>query len=363
MGRNDFMPAFIDLYTADKILNLFNNAETTHDIDGNEPQSGPIFDNPYMDCEGHWIPSGKEAYDIGKTVANRILTARASVGGRFTSLNQILTLQGIGTDKIYDLLYTFGPEEYRPSALSLDDEDWRTFGNAIQTLVDDGWYAKFASIHSFMSEFLMHSTNESHDHDHSQNVGTMRFLPWHRAYLYVFEQKLKEVDSSVRLPFWDWINQREIPPQMEAIRGVMSQDRAPGWGISLPSAGQMEHVMDLGDYEDFSRQLEDIHGSVHVWVGGDMVDASVSPQDPLFFLHHANVDRYWHYWQQWHADEQPDLSGDDAIMTPWNGESDSRFNEEGDTLYYLDTEAVKHCAALGYSYPPLPIKVDTRIYG
>ncbi|MGH7311126.1 MAG: tyrosinase family protein, partial [Candidatus Rokuibacteriota bacterium] len=40
-----------------------------------------------------------------------------------------------------------------------------------------------------------------------------------------------------------------------------------------------------------------LHNRVHVWVGGDMSPAS-SPNDPVFFLNHCNVDRIWEAWMQ-----------------------------------------------------------------
>jgi tyrosinase len=43
-----------------------------------------------------------------------------------------------------------------------------------------------------------------------------------------------------------------------------------------------------------------MHNRVHTWVGGDML-AGTSPNDPVFFLHHANVDRQWAQWQAAHA--------------------------------------------------------------
>ncbi|MGW3496639.1 tyrosinase family protein [Streptomyces sp. NPDC001020] len=39
------------------------------------------------------------------------------------------------------------------------------------------------------------------------------------------------------------------------------------------------------------------HNQVHLWVGGDMQPMS-SPNDPVFFLHHCNVDRIWESWMQ-----------------------------------------------------------------
>jgi tyrosinase len=38
------------------------------------------------------------------------------------------------------------------------------------------------------------------------------------------------------------------------------------------------------------------HNQVHQWISGDM-DTMTSPNDPVFFLHHSNVDRIWTAWQ------------------------------------------------------------------
>jgi len=40
-----------------------------------------------------------------------------------------------------------------------------------------------------------------------------------------------------------------------------------------------------------------MHNLVHVWIGGDMGPAT-SPNDPVFYLNHCNVDRIWAGWQQ-----------------------------------------------------------------
>jgi hypothetical protein len=39
------------------------------------------------------------------------------------------------------------------------------------------------------------------------------------------------------------------------------------------------------------------HNLVHCWVGGDMLPPT-SPNDPVFYLNHANVDRLWARWQR-----------------------------------------------------------------
>lgn len=63
------------------------------------------------------------------------------------------------------------------------------------------------------------------------------------------------------------------------------------------------------DYTSFARELEgapdfvtrNIHASGHFGIGGvlgQMGNASNSPADPLFYLHHGNLDRVFWKWQQ-----------------------------------------------------------------
>lgn len=50
-----------------------------------------------------------------------------------------------------------------------------------------------------------------------------------------------------------------------------------------------------------------LHNRVHIWVGGDM-GPGTSPNDPVFFLHHCNVDRLWAQWQHTHFAANPAAS-------------------------------------------------------
>ena len=43
-------------------------------------------------------------------------------------------------------------------------------------------------------------------------------------------------------------------------------------------------------------RLESIHNRIHVFVGGTMVSAE-SPHDPIFWLHHGFIDKFWADWQ------------------------------------------------------------------
>ncbi|KAF8263972.1 tyrosinase [Lactarius quietus] len=51
-----------------------------------------------------------------------------------------------------------------------------------------------------------------------------------------------------------------------------------------------------GDGGSASNSLEAIHDEIHGYIGGQMGDPSVAGFDPIFFLHHANVDRMLSLW-------------------------------------------------------------------
>ncbi|CAE6443473.1 unnamed protein product [Rhizoctonia solani] len=60
----------------------------------------------------------------------------------------------------------------------------------------------------------------------------------------------------------------------------------------------MNNIMNNGkDFESFREPFEGIpHAAIHDTIGGDMSPSS-SPNEPLFWLHHTNVDRWWWKWQ------------------------------------------------------------------
>ncbi|KAJ1953180.1 hypothetical protein GGI12_006068, partial [Dipsacomyces acuminosporus] len=54
-----------------------------------------------------------------------------------------------------------------------------------------------------------------------------------------------------------------------------------------------------GDMHGLRENIEfTLHGSVHLGLGGDMA-TPYSPNDFVFFIHHANLDRLWAEWQNW----------------------------------------------------------------
>ncbi|HWY90235.1 MAG TPA: tyrosinase family protein [Solirubrobacteraceae bacterium] len=145
------------------------------------------------------------------------------------------------------------------------------------------------------------------------------FLPWHRAYLVFFDNAARDQNPNAILPWWDWTSAEShanglpaayasggsalesgpVPP----INGqpARSTSRNPGAPNALPTQADVDRVLALTDFRDFSTQLQDIHDGVHGWVGGDMGSIATSAFDPVFWAHHAMIDRIWYLWQQRHG--------------------------------------------------------------
>jgi hypothetical protein len=144
--------------------------------------------------------------------------------------------------------------------------------------------------------------------------GTFLFLAWHRGYVYHFERILRWAsgDPSLNLPYWDWSNYPSVP---EPYRMPASPDnplyeeaRALNDGSAIRSAIVVDSLRNALDLSDFSA-AEDVgftwalegspHGAVHTAVGGaggTMSRVETAANDPIFWLHHCNVDRLWDYW-------------------------------------------------------------------
>ena len=48
---------------------------------------------------------------------------------------------------------------------------------------------------------------------------------------------------------------------------------------------------------EFDEHIQEPHGTVHVTVGGNMRDINYASYDPIFYMHHMNVDRQYAYYQ------------------------------------------------------------------
>jgi tyrosinase len=183
------------------------------------------------------------------------------------------------------------------------------------------------------------------------------FLPWHRAYLFYFENVCRDVlqDPSFALPYWDWTQLSRIPdPFLDQQSPLWDGTRDKGGQIQLgqeivgsrvisgligsgalvdlfssPTSGdaQREHVS-AGTLEGTP------HNGVHGTILGDM-GAYMSPLDPIFWLHHCNVDRIWASWAKQNNNLAPSstLWTNHSLKVFYNPETKQQISPKaGDTL-------------------------------
>jgi tyrosinase len=152
-----------------------------------------------------------------------------------------------------------------------------------------------------------------------------RFLPWHRIYLLRMEELLMSVDPTVCIPYWKSSEEQAFPawlvgftPTVNLMTGPHTVTRTIGMFAILPNAAAVATAMANATFNTFAAALEGIHNSGHVWVGGSMGGIPTAPCDPVFWMHHAEIDRLWWVWQQAHPGQNPALAGPAATMDPWS---------------------------------------------
>ncbi|GFF57475.1 tyrosinase central domain protein [Aspergillus udagawae] len=80
----------------------------------------------------------------------------------------------------------------------------------------------------------------------------------------------------------------------------------------------LQHNMDVSVWPELSEAgIMGPHAAAHMQLGRAMDDFWTAPQEPVFMLHHAMVDRVWTLWQaQDPANRQYALNGTSTIMNP-----------------------------------------------
>lgn len=202
----------------------------------------------------------------------------------------------------------------------------------MQNITDNRGWSYWAGLHGVPQWLCWHHGRVG--------MGTQRrynlFLPWHRAYLLYFEHAARDQNTDAAVPWWNWtsdmshadgvprpfasprVNGARNPlfsgPVPETNLGPARQSvRFPGDPASLPTPAAVESVLNLTSFVDFQIQLEDIHDLLHGWTGGinprsdrqprggDMGAVATAAYDPIFWSHHAMIDRVWYLWQLRHG--------------------------------------------------------------
>jgi tyrosinase len=168
---------------------------------------------------------------------------------------------------------------------------------------------------------------------HPTGLG-IHFLPWHRLYVYYFEQAVRTIsgDPDFALPYWDYTNnesqQNRFMPEAFRIPANATnslyerlRNRNLNNGNSIPSFTQEDLIRNKQQayrtvrFRDFTSQIEQSpHNTVHGILGGSLNQSVFNPItqrntfsglmtsvptagfDPIFWVHHTSIDRFWESW-------------------------------------------------------------------
>ncbi len=228
---------------------------------------------------------------------------------------------------------------------------------------------------------------------------TWYFLPWHRGYLAYFEQIVADAVVKVggppgwALPYWNYSgqnpNSRLMPdafvnptladgtPNPLFVDGRNSSSNDFQLSDQIVSLQSLSHSPFAGDasgsdpgfggpqtafshFGGTSGLLESVpHNVIHDAIGGLMGDPETAALDPIFWLHHANIDRLWEVWTH------RDVSFVDPTDASWlTGVTFELHDSTGAIQSYtasqmLDTTAVLH----GYAYDDIsdPLRANPAL--
>src|SRR5262249_7736406 len=215
--------------------------------------------------------------------------------------------------------------------------------------------------------------------------GTWFFLAWHRLFIYYFEQIVRAAvvqaggSANWSLPFWDYGaggQQATLPtafrsptpngPPNPLFQSARASGINEGFAISPAVAsatrarkgGHFTGTTQFGggrtqaaQFSSRTGQVENQpHNVIHNAVGGNgglMADPDAAAADPIFWIHHANIDRLWFIWN---SSPRHLNTGD----TRWTGQSFSFFDASGQRVSKTPADVVDIVGQLGYTYEVAP---------
>jgi tyrosinase len=155
-----------------------------------------------------------------------------------------------------------------------------------------------------------HATNPNDPNDFQESF----FLPWHRFFVYYFEEIIRKVlnDDAFTLPYWSYLgsnaNDRIMPPEFRDTQSPLFVQNRNSWANAGQPIDSDPSVIPINNncfrenlYARFCGAIDgNPHGAVHVDVGTqtNMGYVPTAAQDPIFWVHHCEIDRLWESWNR-----------------------------------------------------------------
>ncbi len=213
------------------------------------------------------------------------------------------------------------------------------------------------------------------------------FLPWHRAYLAWFEATLRELtgDDGWGLPYWDYSDTADpdaalLPVEFRVPTRTVDGDLVPNSLFDparsvgplpaedidlVPALSESRFVGAVPDVgfggADRDRRFGDVestpHNFVHVDLAGLMGSTTTAGQDPIFWLHHANIDRLWEVWLSLPGSVRlTDPGGGSALLvTQWQSAIFWFGTEQSPSTFTMEDVEDLSSAKMDYEYESIQL--------
>lgn len=228
--------------------------------------------------------------------------------------------------------------ERRPPTCEIPTEiQPRVRRNASLMAPDDPFFSDYAAaieaMHNLGANDLRNWRNQALIHLNRCTHNVIDFLHWHRHYIYYFERICGALigKPNFALAYWDWQDISGFVPSAffdvdrlnvaywqdpsnaqsdhwgggaqvttVGVRGIARGEPAPNNSRGAFAPELLNSIIVQPTFEIFWKSLEMTpHALAHIIVGGRAghMNGGMSSLDPIFWLHHCNVDRIWSIWQ------------------------------------------------------------------
>jgi tyrosinase len=148
----------------------------------------------------------------------------------------------------------------------------------------------------------------------------MYFCNWHRHYVYYFEEIIRAVlnDQTFTLPYWNYLSgssaDLSIPAPFRDMSSPLFRPNRNPWvnngeridkqnpgSLSADALLEPTYIDSPDGGEGFCPITDgNPHGLVHVLIGNqtNMGNVPTAANDPIFWIHHCNIDRLWESWNR-----------------------------------------------------------------
>ncbi len=232
-------------------------------------------------------------------------------------------------------------------------------------------------------------------------TSTIHFLSWHRFFINYFEKIVRQLSgkSDFALPYWDYTSTTDaeinrtmpeeftIPPSGAFNNSLYEQSRFAELNAGFPIENNwaqqylidgVNNLFENTEFSAFNSGIEIIpHGVMHDYIGGGsepenytiwnpiwqkntqgglMAQVPTAGFDPIFWLHHSNIDRLWEKWTRSPNGQRITLEQLQSVYWPY-----AFFDENGNSVVYTVDQVYNQVYNPDYVYDDIPTATSREL--